>query len=82
MTLSERVLRDVNMWLREQHGRSILYEDKLIESGVDSFGLTMVIMELDNKYECFSKEWMNSTDLRNVTVLDIIDRVKYESPVL
>ena len=48
----------------------------LVHTGIDSFGVAMVLLELDNTFKCFSKEYETGIDLSNYSINDMIDRVE------
>lgn len=71
----EDILQYINDTLEEEHGNPIGYDDTLISSGVDSFGLTMVLIALDNKYKIYPKEVFVSLNFAEITANDVIERV-------
>lgn len=71
----EDILQYINDTLEEEHGNPIGYDDTLISSGVDSFGLTMVLIALDNKYKIYTKEVFASLNFAEITANDVIERV-------
>jgi len=76
MAGSNEVLDTINKLIREEHGMPVKAESLLKDSGVDSFGFTMIIAELDSKYGCFDNEWFNNNVNAELTVRTILDRVE------
>ena len=70
----ESILAYINELIEEEHGEPITYEDTLISSGVDSFGLTMVLVGVDHKYNIYPKDVFASLDFAKITANDIIKR--------
>lgn len=71
----ESILQDINDLLEEEHGDVVGYTDTLISSGVDSFGLTMVLVGIDHKYNIYPKEVFATLNFAEVTPNDVIERV-------
>jgi hypothetical protein len=76
------VLEFLNKKIREEHGNKVTIESKWTDAGIDSFGSTMVLCDMDAEYGCFDKEWFNTTDFYTLTIQDIVERVINESPKL
>ena len=72
-------LEYLNDLLVEEHGKKLLENELFIDSGVDSFGTTVVIMEMDAKYGCFDNEWFTEVlgSIETLKVSDILDRIEY-----
>lgn len=70
-------LEDINKCIIEFDGKA-LYDvnQKLIESNMDSFSMTMIFLELDTMFGGFTEEQMNSIDLATITVKDIIEVIE------
>lgn len=47
----------------------------LVDTGIDSFGVAMVFLEMDNQYKCFPKEYEEHVDYTKYTVSDLVDQV-------
>lgn len=71
----EDILDTINELIEEEHGNAVGPEDTVISSGIDSFGITMVFVELNNKYNVYGKDEFKDIDFENITAGDIIDRV-------
>ena len=79
MSNTEEILEVINVAIREEHGNRLQLTDKLIDSGIDSFGITMVLLALDEKYAAFSSDWVGKTEIPSLTIQDLIDRVQNAS---
>ena len=53
--------------------------DKLVDTGIDSFGITMVILELENEYGILTNEQLTRIEIKDITLGDIIDMVLDEN---
>lgn len=65
----------VNELIVEEHGDEITEETKLVDSGVDSFGLTMILVSVDAEYDVYPKDVFKEIDFANITLGKIIDDV-------
>lgn len=83
--MEQDVLGFLNKKIREQHGNRVTIESKWIDADIDSFGTTVVFLEMDDKYGKFSNDWFRSLtyeDWRNLTVAYIIERALDESIIV
>lgn len=71
-------LDTLNRFLREEHGNPVTVESTWKDTGVDSFGTTMVFCDMDEKYKCFDKNWLNSVDWETLTIRDVLGRITNE----
>ena len=71
----EELLEYINELLEEEHGNPIGYTDTLVSSGIDSFGLTMVLICIDNKYKIYPKEVFATLNFAELTANDVIEKV-------
>lgn len=71
----EELLEYINGLLEEEHGNLIGYTDTLVSSGIDSFGLTMVLISIDNKYKIYPKEVFATLNFAELTANDVIEKV-------
>lgn len=81
----DEVLDFLNKKIREEHGNRVTMDSKWIDAEVDSFGTTMVFLEMDEKYGCFNNEWFMSMDAiqwKALTIREIVERVMNESTKL
>jgi len=80
MKLIEHEIVDfINKTVREEHGNRITIDSKLIDCGVDSFGISMVLLALDEKYSRFSSEWLEKNSIEDLTIKTIVERVTNDS---
>ena len=49
------VLAEINKVIREEKGRRVTEESTLREAELDSFGITMLFIALDDEYQYFTK---------------------------
>jgi len=82
--MEQEVLEFLNIKIREEHGNRVTIESKWMDAQVDSFGTTMVFMEMEEKYECFPKQWFQSNMGKwdQLTVREIVEKVINESTVI
>lgn len=59
----------------EEPNENITEDTKIIELGLDSFGITMLLTNLDCKYEIFTPEEFKAIDYDTFTVGDLIEKV-------
>jgi hypothetical protein len=80
----QEVLEFLNKSIREEHGNRVTLESKWMDAEVDSFGTTMVFLEMDEKYGCFPKEWFNTNQGKwnELTVREIVEKVENESTIV
>lgn len=80
----EDALDFLNKKIREEHGNRVSMESKWMDAEVDSFGTTMVFLDMDEKYGCFPKEWFSANigKWNELTVREIVERVVNESTVV
>lgn len=82
--METEVLNSLNEKIREEHGSRVTMDSMWVEAEVDSFGTTMVFLDMDEKYNCFPKEWFNSNmgKWNKLTVREIVERVLNESTII
>jgi hypothetical protein len=80
----DAVLEFLNSKIREEHGNRVDIDSKWIDAEVDSFGTTMVFLEMEEKYNCFDKEWFNAHQGKweTLTIREVVERVMNESTKL
>lgn len=76
METREEILEFINETIENEHGERLTEENLLLDSGIDSFGIAMVFLELDGKYNAFPKTKFNSLKFESLKVKDIIDMVQ------
>lgn len=67
-----KLLEEINELLEDEHAEPIEADQALASSEVDSFGLTMVLMAIGEKYKLWqdAKEF-GKIDFKNITPNDI-----------
>ena len=80
----EEVLEFLNKKIREEHGNRVSMDSKWMEAEVDSFGTTMVFLDMDEKYGCFDKDWFKESvgKFETMTIREIVERVMNESTIV
>ena len=72
----EDIVVFLNKTIREEHGMPLVNgSDKLVETGVDSFGTIMVILALEDKYGVYAKDELTTVVVEGLTLDDIVNRV-------
>ena len=77
------ILNNINEIITQEHGEILKEDNLLADCGIDSFGYAILFMELNEKYNCFGKDWKLGTsfeDGENIDysvykVKDLIDRI-------
>ena len=75
------LIEELNEILEENDGQPFETEDeRIIDLGLDSFGMTMFFLELDDRYSYFKgysnkEEFMKNIDWEKLTLNDIIERI-------
>jgi acyl carrier protein len=79
-----QILEFLNSKIREEHGNRITIDSMWTEADIDSFGTTMVFLDMEEKYGCFPKEWFqsNTGKWNQLTVREIVERVLDEGTVI
>ena len=78
--MEEEITQFVNKLIRQEHGKAMRDRtDKLVDTGIDSFGITMVILELENEYGILTNEQLARIEIKDITLGDIIDMVLDEN---
>ena len=78
--MEEEITQFVNKRIRQEHGKAMRDRtDKLVDTGIDSFGITMVILELENEYGILTNEQLTIIEIKDITLGDIIDMVLDEN---
>ena len=74
MVTEEEALAFLNKRIREEHGNPVKIDNLFIDSQVDSFGMTVIFLDMDDKYHCFNNEWFKTVDWKSTTVESIVKR--------
>lgn len=78
--MEEEITQFVNKRIRQEHGKAMRDRaDKLVDTGIDSFGITMVILELEIEYGILTDEQLTRIEIKDITLGDIIDMVLDEN---
>lgn len=81
----EEVLEFLNSRIREEHGNRVTLDNVWPDAEVDSFGTTVVFLDMDEKYGCFSNTWFRSLTKEQwgmLTIREIVERAVNESTKL
>lgn len=78
------ILEFLNSKIREEHGNRVSMDSKWMDAEVDSFGTTMVFLDMDEKYGCFDKEWFKDHQGKwdTLTIQEVVERAMNESTKL
>ena len=78
--MEKEITQFVNKVIRQEHGKAMRDKtDRLVDTGIDSFGITMVIIELEGKYGILTNEQLARVEIKELTLGDIIDMVLDEN---
>lgn len=78
--MEKEITQFVNKVIRREHGKAMRDKtDRLVDTGIDSFGVTMVIIELEGKYDILTNEQLARVEIKELTLGDIIDMVLDEN---
>ena len=78
--MEEEITQFVNKRIRQEHGKAMRDRtDKLVDTGIDSFGITMVILELETEYGILTDEQLTRIEIKDITLGDIIVMVSHEN---
>lgn len=69
------VLDKINKLIKVENGSPITEEDKIVDSGIDSLGISILFMEIDAEYSIYPKEVFEAIDFSSYTVKEMIDEV-------
>lgn len=73
----EDIKQKVNEILESENAIPLEDENSLLtESELDSFGYAVLWIELNEEYECFDVEYVNSINYEEYRLKDLIQRVK------
>ena len=78
--MEKEITQFVNKVIRREHGKAMRDRaDKLVDTGIDSFGIVMVLMGISNEYNVYNKDELSSMDIPSLTLGDMIKRIQDES---
>lgn len=69
------LLDEINSIIKEEGGHSIGAEEKIVDSGIDSFDFTMVLIAIDHKYGIYPKEEFSKLNFAELTPKEVIERI-------
>lgn len=76
-TVSEKELLDfINSSIEDEYGNSISVDDPIAGSGIDSFGVTMVLLEVNQKYPIWNSDEFGDIDFLHITPKDILGMIE------
>jgi acyl carrier protein len=79
MVSKEEAVTFINDKVREEHGMPMRTDgSKLVETGIDSFGTVMILLELENEYGVYSKEELKTVAVEELTLGDMVNRILNE----
>jgi hypothetical protein len=68
-------MEKTNKLIKEERGNSIQETGAFISSGIDSLSMTIVIGELSDRYNVYTKEEFEKLDFANITPKDMMDKI-------
>lgn len=71
----DSLLNELNTIIKEEGGHSINSLEKLVDSGIDSFDFTMILIAIDHKYGIYPKEEFSKLNFAELTPKEIIERI-------
>ena len=78
--MEKEITQFVNKVIRQEHGKAMRDRaDKLVDTGIDSLGITIVILELETEYGILTDEQLTRIEIKDITLGDIIDMVLDEN---
>jgi len=75
----DEVLDVINEVIREERGKRVTLDSTLLDADLDSFGITMLFVRLDDEYEYFKKAGLSENDpfgeipYETITIREIVD---------
>ena len=61
--------------VEEENGELDTLDQKVVESELDSFGVTMVLMEIESEYPWMPDGSMSTIDIENITWAEIEEKI-------
>ena len=78
MRTEAELIEFINDLVREEHGMPMTkLTDRLVETGVDSFGVAMVMLEISREYDVYNQP--QNENIPGITLGSIIKRIQDES---
>jgi len=81
MISDKEILEVINKAVRNERGKYLNIDSKYTDAELDSLGITMSLMEIDDKYDFFKKvgegqEVFAKLDIPNLTVRKLVELCK------
>lgn len=73
------ILDFINQRIKDEHGTLVTIDSLWTDANIDSFGSTMVLCDMDEKYDCFNREWLSTVNFQELTIKDLVERALNES---
>jgi acyl carrier protein len=75
----QEVLDTINKLIRDEKGNRVTYESKLRDADLDSFGHTVLFLELDNAYQIFEdipagEDPFSTIPWDTITIKEVIEK--------
>lgn len=71
----QELLDQVNGLIEDEGGFTISSDLPISSSGIDSFGMTMVLLEISNTYRLWDEKEFSNIDFVGITVDDIYEMI-------
>lgn len=72
----QKIIDELNKIIEIEDGNSINPEDLISSSEIDSFGFSMFIIEVNERYNIWTQQEVEDMDYKNLTIQMVIDRIK------
>lgn len=66
----------INKIFITENAKAIEEDNLLTDSGLDSFGYAILFIELDEKFNCFDKDYLNNIDYSYYKMKDLLNRIE------
>ena len=70
------ILEKLNELIESENGEPITLGSMLSDANLDSFGLTVLFIDLNEEYNCYSKEEIHALKIPNLSIRNIVDRIQ------
>ncbi len=75
----EETLEVINGLIREEKGNRVTLDSTLLDADMDSFGITMLFLDLDDKYDYFKDipadvDPFTTINYGEITIQEIVDQ--------
>lgn len=72
----EKILSYINEVIIDEEGKPVTEDNLLIDSEADSFGISMILISIDDRFNIWTQEEMEAMDVTTLTVKEILDKVE------